>query len=169
MKPVLTFIAALDENGLIGDEHGIPWRLPRDVAHFREHTHGKWILVGRTTYEEMRGWYREGDTPLVLTSQCGWDPETGRVVSSVPHALALAESAAQAEVVCIGGGQTFAAALPYADRMILTRVHHAFPAAEDAAYFPPWDASAWREVRTENFAHDDEHAQSFTIQWWEKR
>jgi dihydrofolate reductase len=117
----------------------------------------------------MKGWFRESQVPLVLTSQCGWDPEIGRAVSSVPHALALAESAGQSELVCVGGGQTFAAALPHADCLVLTRVHHRFPIEPGAVFFPAWDESAWREVRTLNFAKDEENAYAFTIQWMEKR
>lgn len=168
MKPVLTLIAAMDENRLLADEHGLPWHLPQDIAHFRSYTQNKWLLLGRRTYEEMRGWFREGQVPLVLTAQCGWDPEVGRVVSSVPHALALAESEGQTEVVCCGGAQTYAAALPYADRLVLTGVKHTFPAGKGAVYFPAWDAGDWREVKAEEFTQDGEHGYAFTIRWMER-
>lgn len=169
MKPVLTLIAAMDGNRLLADERGIPWRLPQDTAHFREHTQNKCLLLGRRTYEEMRGWFREGHTPLVLSAQCGWDPPTGRLVSSVPHALALAESAGHAEVVCCGGAQTYAAALPYADRLVLTRVHHEFPAARGAVFFPEWNPTDWHEVQEKKFPQDTKHAHAFTIRWMERR
>lgn len=169
MKPVLTLIAAMDENRLLADERGIPWHLPRDIAHFRDYTTGKWLLVGRRTFGEMRGWFREGHTPLVLTSQCGWDPDIGRVVSSVPHALALAESAGQTEVVCCGGAQTYAAALPYADRLVITTVHHQFEFTPRAVFFPARADSEWRECKADHVAEDTEHAFAFTIRWMEKR
>lgn len=148
---------------------GFPWHLPREIAHFRDYTKDKWLLLGRRTYEEMRGWLQEGHMPLVLTSQCGWDPARGRAVSSVPHALALSESAGQSELVCVGGGETFAAALAYAGRMVLTTVHHHFAPDSRAVYFPAWDQAEWREIRTENLASDHQHEFAYTIQWWEKR
>ncbi len=169
MKPVLSLIAAVDENGLLGNEPGLPWRLPREIAHFRSYTKDKWLLLGRRTYEEMLGWFREGHMPLVLTSQCGWDPKVGHVVSSVPHALALTESAGQPELVCVGGGKTFAAALPYADRMVLTIVHHRFAPDLHAAYLPAWDPSEWHELRSEHFTTDDVHAYAYTIRWLGRR
>jgi dihydrofolate reductase len=168
MKPLLSCIAAVDENRLLADEHRLPWRLPRDVAHFRGYTRGKWLLLGRKTYDEMHGWFTEGRVPLVLTSRCGWDPEVGRVVFSVPHALALADSAGQAELVCIGGGQTFAAALPYAGRMLITTVHHRFAPSPSAVYFPAWHSADWREVQAEHFPKDHEHEWDFTIRVWER-
>jgi dihydrofolate reductase len=169
MKPVLTFVAAVDENGLLGNEAGLPWDLPREKAHFRSYTKDKWLLLGRRTYEEMRGWFRGGHMPLVLTSRCGWDPEVGRIVSSVPHALALAEAAGQPELVCIGGGATFAAALPYADRLVLTIVHHRFAPDAHSACFPSWNEADWRETQREEFSADSEHPYAYTIRWLEKQ
>jgi dihydrofolate reductase len=153
----------MDENRLLATEHGIPWRLPRDVAHFRSYTANRWLLMGRKTYEEMMGWFREGHMPLVLSAQCGWDPEVGRLVSSVPHALALAEAAGEAEVVCVGGGQTFATALPYADKMVLTLLHHRFDLKGPLVHFPPWKQEEWREVSRKDYTADAEHAWSFSI------
>jgi dihydrofolate reductase len=153
----------MDENRLLADEQGIPWHLPGDIAHFRAYTDRKWLLIGRTTFEEMRGWFREGHVPLVLTTRCGWDPPIGRVVSSVPHALALAEADGQEELVCVGGGETFASALPYADKLVLTFVHHRFELPGRLVHFPPWDVKEWRETSRVEHAADAEHAWSFSI------
>lgn len=165
----LTLIAAMDVNRLIAGDGGIPWHLPRDIAHFRASTQDKWLLLGRRTFGEMRGWFREGHMPLVLSSQCGWDPDIGRVVSSVPHALALAESARQEDLICCGGAQTYAAALPYADRLVLTVVHHRFEAGTGGVYFPEFDESAWREIESTRIPADDDHAFAFTIRIRERR
>jgi dihydrofolate reductase len=164
---VLTLLAAMDENRLLARKGGIPWHLPSEVAHFRGYAEGKWLLLGRTTFQEMAGWFNKNHTPLVLTSQCGWGPPVGRVVSSVPHALALADAAKQEELVCLGGGQAFAAALPYAQRMVLTTVHHRYPAEPGDVHFPAWDQSAWRVTRTQRQAKDDENEFDYVIQWME--
>ncbi len=160
---VLTLIAVMDEDRLLADADGIPWRLPDDVTHFRQYTAGKWLLLGRTTYEEMRGWFREGHHPLVLSSRCGWDPETGRLVSSVPHAVALAEAAGAEELVCLGGAETFAAALPHADKMLLTRVRTHTPAGVRPVRFPVWDASGWSDVRLWSHCQDAAHPHAFEL------
>jgi dihydrofolate reductase len=160
---LLTLIAAIDENRLLADARGLPWKLPRDVAHFREYTTDKWLLLGRTTYEEMHGWFRPGHHPLVLSSRCGWDPEIGRVVSSVPQAIATAKTAGQNELVCIGGGQIFAAALPYADKLLLTQVHARITPEGRPVYFPPWDISEWEDITIWQQPGDAEHALAFDL------
>lgn len=136
----------MDRNQLLADSRGIPWDLPHDAAHFREYARGKWLLLGRKTFGEMRGWFDAGHAPLVLSSTCGWNPDIGRVVASVPQALEMAEAGAQADLVCCGGARTYAAALPYADRMVLTLVEHEFPADHGAVHFPKWTAAEWRPV-----------------------
>ena len=166
--PTLSLIAAIDENGLLANEDRIPWHLPRDIAHFRSATRDKWLLLGRKTFEEMLGWFQPGHVPLVLSGQCGWDPPVGRLVSSVPHALALTESAGQPTLVCVGGGHTFAAALPYADELVITTVHHRFDPGKHPVYFPSWDATAWQASRQEHFPADEENAYAFTIAYWKR-
>lgn len=160
---MLTLLAVMDEQRLVAVKGGIPWRLPKDVAHFRAYCENKWLLLGRATYAEMDGWFREGHHPLVLTSQCGWDPKVGRVVSSVPHALALAKSAGQQELVCIGGGATFAAALPYADRMLLTFVHTTLRAPLHPVYFPEWSEDDWVDFTIWRQPADESHAHAFDL------
>jgi dihydrofolate reductase len=159
----LTLIAATDENGLLADEGGIPWHLPKDIAHFRRYTQGKWLLLGRRTFEEMRGWFKD-HTPLVLSSTCGYDPDIGHVVASVPQALALAQSAGQSELVCCGGAQTYAAALPYADRLVLTQVHHRFTPQSQAAYFPAWQPGEWQLHDRTELGQDAENEWSMSVQ-----
>lgn len=160
---MLTLIAAMDENRLLADGRGIPWRLPDDVAHFRRYAAGKWLLLGRTTYEEMGGWFHEGQVPLVLSSRCGWDPAVGRLVSSVPHAIALAHAAGKDELVCLGGGETFSAALPYAEKMLLTRVRGRIQPQGHAVYFPAWNPAEWVDVTSWTHPQDEAHDLPFDL------
>lgn len=147
----------MDENRLLADEHGIPWRLPKDTAHFRRYTQGKWLLIGRRTFEEMQGWFTD-HMPLILSSRCGYEPTIGRVVGSVPQALAHAKAAGQKELVCCGGGQVYAAALPYADKMALTQVQHRFETTSKAVYFPKWNGEEWQEVDRVDIPLDSENS-----------
>jgi len=158
VNTILSLIAAFDDNRLIGTGGKLPWKLPADVAHFRQYTQGKWILVGRCTFEEMRGWFTD-HTPLILTSQEEYDASPGCTVASVPEALRLALVAEQPELVCIGGGKVFDAALPYADRLVLTYVKGKFEAGDGAAYFPGFNAEEWEETESQSHPADAEHAQ----------
>ena len=158
----------MDENRLLADENGIPWRLPRDVKHFRDYTDGKWLLLGRRTFEEMQGWFKPGHTPLVLSSRCGLDPKGARGVDSVPHALALAEAAGQTELVVCGGAQTYAAALPYADKLMLTRISHRFDQGSRPVFFPEWSHSSWHPFQTNSSPADIDNAWPLSITEWRR-
>ena len=144
-RPIVTLIAAVSEDGLISKGRGVPWDLPEDRAHFRRYTAGKWLLLGRTTYEEMHGWFG-GHMPLVMTRDPGYDPAIGKRVSSVAEAIALTEKAGQDELVVVGGGQIFAEAMPYANRLIITRVADRLGAGVP---FPNIDPHEWKLIRSE--------------------
>lgn len=133
----------MDANHLLANQHGIPWRLPADVRHFRNYTEGKWILVGRKTFGEMQGWFRHGHTPVMLTRRI--EPDI-RAVATVNKALKMVERDGAEELVCCGGAQTYAAALPYANKMVLTVIEERYPADEGAVYFPQWDEKAWHII-----------------------
>lgn len=152
----------MDEAGLLADERGIPWRLPKDTAHFRRYTQGKWLLLGRHTFEEMLGWFTD-HTPLVLSSACGYEPEIGHVVASVPQALAQANESGEQELVCCGGARTYAAALPYAHRLVLTRIHHHFTPQARAVYFPEWNGDEWQMLDRTELSHDAENAWNMSV------
>jgi dihydrofolate reductase len=136
----------MDSNRLLADAGGIPWSLRADVAHFRDYTNNKWLLVGRHTFLEMHGWFQASHTPLVLSSACGWDPDIGRLVASVPQALAMAAAAGQEELVCCGGAQTYAAALPFADHLVVTIIENTYPPGKGAVHFPRWEPTEWHTL-----------------------
>ncbi len=148
----------MDENSLLANERGIPWHLPRDVAYFREYTKDKWLLLGSRTFEEMRGWFRAGHMPLVLTRQRDYVPEAGHSVATINEALARAEEARQTELVCCGGAQIYAAALPLADRLVITQVQAACPPGNSPIYFPQWSTHEWRMVAESAFPSDPNNA-----------
>lgn len=169
MKPELILVAAIDDNRLLATEHGIPWKLPDDVAHFRACCAGKWLLLGHRTFDEMRGWFQPDQVPLVLTTACGYDPTPGRGVASVLQAMALAEAACQSELVCIGGGQVFAAAMPEATRLVITHVAHAFDPGLRPVHFPTIDPLLWSEVSRKSHGVDEAHRWAFDIVEYERQ
>lgn len=158
---LVTLIAAVSEDGFISEGKGVPWDIPEDRAHFRSYTAGKWLLLGRTTYEEMLGWF--GDhTPLVMTRDAGYKPKIGQRVSSVAEAIALAEKARQSELVVCGGGQIYAAAIPLANRLVITRVASTLGAGVP---FPKIDPREWSLTQAEK--HDA--VLPFTFEQHERR
>jgi dihydrofolate reductase len=155
--PNLSLIAALSENGVIGRDNGLPWRLPADLAHFKRLTLGKPMVMGRRTWESLPG-LLPGRPHIVVTRSPGYDAPGAQVARGPDEALALAGEVD--EVMLIGGAGLYAAMLPSVARMYLTRVHAEI---DGDAHFPPFDPAAWREVAREDHAADakNPHAYSF--------
>ncbi|HWB06425.1 MAG TPA: dihydrofolate reductase [Verrucomicrobiales bacterium] len=163
---IVTFIAAMSEDGIIAQNDRIPWHLPDEIAHFRRSCQGKWIMVGRRTWDQMDGWFKPGQTPVVVTRNPALTVPGGYSVSSVPAGLELAKNNGAPECMVIGGGEVFAAALPYADRMILTEVHVRLGTG---TRFPEFDPGEWQITQTERHEPDAAHAFAYTIRVWQRR
>jgi dihydrofolate reductase len=127
---IVSFLAAVDRNLVLGDEKGIPWHLPADLKRFRRLTLGKPIVMGRTTFEHI-GKPLDKRVNIVLSRRADFRPDGVLVARSVEEAVRLAGDAP--ELVVIGGGEVFAAALPLVGRMYLTFVAGEFAGT---AYFP---------------------------------
>lgn len=142
----VTLVAAVARNGVIGAGPDIPWSLPGEQRRFKELTVGHVLVMGRKTYDSI-GRPLPGRVTVVVTRQPGWAPAGGpreevRVAASVPEALAVA-ARVDPEVFVAGGGEVYAAALPYADRMIVTLVPLDPPGE---VVFPSIDPAEWRAV-----------------------
>ena len=149
----LVIVAAVAENGVIGDGGGMPWHYPADLAHFKRLTTGHPVIVGRATYEsiaERIGGPLPDRTSVVLTTRDLDLPEGAVVANDVTGAVVLAAADAADrgvdEAYVIGGAAVYEQFLDLADRMVLTEV----PGRPDGdTLFPDWDADAWREVDRE--------------------
>jgi dihydrofolate reductase len=152
----ITLIAAMGRNRAIGQEGGLPWHLPRELKHFRETTMGKAIVMGRVTWHSI-GRALPGRQNIVVSRDPGFTAPGCDVARSLDEAVALARGD---EVMIIGGGQLYAAALPVADRMVLTRVDCAPPAD---TWFPDWDAADWLETAVREEAADANNAYAYRV------
>ena len=153
----ITLIAALDRNFAIGKGNTLPWHLPNDLKRFKALTLGKPILMGRKTAESL-GRALPKRPNLVLT-RTGCVPFAGmQAVASLDEAIAIA--AVDGDELCvIGGGEVYVLALPLATGMHLTHVDTVVQGAD--AYFPAFDASAWRVTGREARTADATHAFGF--------
>ena len=145
----LSLIVAIAENGVIGREGGLPWRMSSDLKTFRRMTMGKPIIMGRRTFQSI-GRPLDGRDNIVVTRDPYFEHAGVSAVSSVSEALALARVLARTrgadEIMVIGGAEIYGAALPLAHRIYLTRVHAA-PVGD--RHFPALDMAAWHEVARE--------------------
>ena len=142
----LTLIAAIANNGVIGIDNRLPFRLPEDLKRFKALTMNHPIIMGRKTWESLPR-ALSGRHNIVITRQAGFIADGATVVSSLDAAIA---EVADAPAFVIGGAEIYALALPQATCLELTEV--AADVAGDV-WFPDYDHSQWRETARTNH-HD---------------
>jgi len=162
-QPLVSLIVAMAQNGVIGRENTLPWRLPADLRRFRTFTLGKPILMGRKTFDSI-GRPLPGRVNLVLTRDRGWFAPGVTVVHSLEEALMQARSSE--ELVAIGGAEIYRMLLPFARRIYLTHVHADVPGD---TYFPDFDATQWADVECRMHPADEKHAYPITFVTLERR
>jgi dihydrofolate reductase len=153
----ISLVAALDRNQAIGRDGAMPWHLPADLRRFKALTLGKPVLMGRKTALAI-GRALPGRLNLVLTRGDEAPFADQRVVHSLDEAIAIG---GDSDLAVIGGGEVYALALPYAQRLHLTWID---THAKDAdAFFPHFDADAWMETARQEHARDARHAFGFSF------
>ena len=153
----ITLVAAIARNGVIGATGGhIPWRLPRDSAHFRETVRGHHMLLGRKTYDEMIAWFRD-EIPIVLSS---------KPVASAQWVTDPASITGLNHLIVCGGASVYALMLPQATHMILTHVH---TDADGPAKFPDFDPADWVITRRQHHPADADNSHAIDIVWYERK
>jgi len=161
-KALLSIIAAVAENGVIGDKNRLLWHISEDLRRFKCITMGHPVVMGRRTWESL-GRPLPGRENVVVTRQ-ERSFDGARTVHSLAEARAL--FAPGEEVFVIGGAQIYAEALPAAGRLYLTRVHRAY---EGDTRFPAWDAAAWRLVESEPHPCGERYEWPFTFETYERK
>ncbi|MDF2935232.1 MAG: dihydrofolate reductase [Paenibacillaceae bacterium] len=155
---MITLIAAMDQNRGIGREGRLPWRLPADLARFRRITTGHAVLMGRKTWDSLSRPLPER-TNIVLSRQPAPAETLGALWAPSPEKGL--ELAGGGEVFIIGGAETYSLFLRRADRLLLTMIHHDFPAD---AFFPQRDEARWELVSSVPGVTDEENPYRFTYQ-----
>jgi dihydrofolate reductase len=154
----VTLVAAIARGGVIGDGTTIPWHIPEDLAFFRDLTMGHPVVMGRRTWDSLPDRFRPlpGRRNIVVTRNPAWATEGADRAGSLDDALRLAAGAD--EVFVIGGAEIFAAAMPVADRLVLTEVALD---VDGEVLFPDWDLDTFAEVSREQVDAADGTALSF--------
>lgn len=159
----LALVVAMGENGVIGKDGALPWRLSTDFKFFRRITMGKPVVMGRRTLDSLTE-PLDGRDNIVLTRNEDFRFEGAEIAHGLDEALELAERLGRArgaaEISVIGGAEIFREVLPGSSIIHLTEVH---AAPDGDTYFPPFDRSEWREVWRERIdpGPKDDHAMSF--------
>ena len=148
MAVTVTAVLARADNGVIGRDGGLPWRIPADLKRFKALTMGSVMIMGRRTFESLPG-LLPGRRHIVLTRDPEWQAEGAEVARDVDRALAMA---GDEPVSVVGGAEIFRMFLGIADRIELTEV--LADVEGDTVMDDPRDSGGWREVKREEHADE---------------
>jgi dihydrofolate reductase len=157
---IISLIAALSQNRVIGKNNDLPWHLPDDMKYFMQTTKGHHVIMGRKNYDSLPEKFRPlpNRTNLVITRQENFSAPGCHVFPNMTDALNFAKAENNNEVFIIGGAEIYALALPYANKLYLTEINAHI---EGDTYFPLFDAQEWNEISRNHHAADERHAHAF--------
>lgn len=151
----IVLVLARADNGVIGRNGALPWKLPADLRHFKTVTQGCPMIMGRKTFDSLPG-ILPGRRHIVLTRDRTWEEDGAEVAHSVTDAIRIANAP---HICIIGGAEIYRLFLPLAHRIELTQVH---AAPDGDTQIDPFDPATWQEVaRTDHAAEGERPAYSF--------
>lgn len=160
---MIIMIAAAAENNALGKNNELVWHLPNDFKRFKSLTTGHHIIMGRKTFESFPK-PLPNRTHIVITRQKDYKPEGCIVVNSLEKAIAICPK--EEDSFIIGGGEIYNLAIPFSDKIELTRVHHNF---EADAFFPKINLDEWEMTQAEFQTKDEKHLFDYTYQTYVRK
>lgn len=164
---IVSLIAALSKNRVIGRNNDLPWHLPDDMKYFMQTTKGHHTIMGRKNYDSIPEKFRPlpNRTNIVATRQEGFKAPGCLVVNTLEKGLEIASGNGEQEVFIIGGSDIYALGIPYARRLYLTEIDAVI---EGDTFFPDVDIKEWREVSRKPHPSDARHLYRFDFVVYEK-
>lgn len=168
-RPLLDIVVAMAENGVIGRDGDMPWHLSTDLKHFKALTLGKPMVMGRKTFESI-GKPLPGRETFVVSRDPAFKPDGVTVHADLDAALDAAAASAEEKgvpsFVVAGGGALYAAAIPRADRLFVTRIA---ASPEGDTRFPPIDPTLWELEAAEPMVRGERDSADATFEIWVRR
>jgi dihydrofolate reductase len=165
----IVLVVAVAQNGVIGRDGDLPWRLPSDLKRFKQLTLGKPVVMGRKTWDSI-GRPLPGRPNIVVTRDASFAAPGATVVSSLDEGLAVAQREAEAlgvdEVCVIGGGQIYAQVFDRADILHVTRVEA--DVAGDTR-FPAIDPAVFEKIADEPIPQGEKDSHAMHFATWRRR
>lgn len=158
---IVSLIVAMTRERVIGKDNCMPWHLPADLAYFKQTTLGKPVVMGRNTFDSI-GKPLPGRRNVIVSTRLAEAPAGTELVASPDEALALLKD--EAEVMIIGGGQLYAAFMPLAHRLYLTRIEASL---EGDTHFPLVE-SDWQLVSEQRRPADERNRYDCRFQMLER-
>ncbi|MEC0140529.1 dihydrofolate reductase [Paenibacillus macerans] len=160
----ITLIWAMAQNGVIGRNNQLPWRLPADLKFFKAQTMGKTMIMGRKTWESMGSKPLPGRHSVVLTQDTSYRAEGADVVHTLEEALRYEKEGE--ELMVIGGAGVFRFFLPVADKLLVTRIDEDI---EGDVFFPFLNWEDFDLVHEEQGIRDDKNPYDYRFLTYERR
>ncbi len=154
--PTISHIVNVSENGVIGKDNDLLWRLPADLKRFKEITIGHPMIMGRKTYMSI-GRPLPGRTSIVITHNRDLKIDGAIVVHTMEEALKKAKEIDEEEIFIIGGGQIFKETFDIVDKIYLTLVH---TKAEGTVYYPEY-----KHIFTRVLFEEDQEENGLRYTW----
>ena len=159
---MITIIAAIANNHALGMDNKLIWYLPEDLKRFKRVTTGHHVIMGRKTYESL-GKPLPNRVTIIITRNKNYTASNCIVVNSLKEALKKANDDENPYI--LGGAEIYKLAMPIADKLDLTIVHHEF---EADAFFPKIDTSIWKEISREDFKADKLNKYDYSFVTYER-
>lgn len=159
---IVSAIAALSRNRVIGKNNDLPWRLPDDMKFFMETTKGHHVIMGRKNYDSLHDKYKPlpNRTNIVITRQKDFKAPGCTVLHAVQPALEIAKKNSEPECFIIGGAEIYKLAMPYTTRLYMTEIDAHI---EGDTFFPEINKDEWKEISRKHHPADARHAFAFDI------
>lgn len=144
---VISIIAAVAKNNVIGNNNKLPWHLPADLKHFKVITLGHTIVMGQNTYESI-GKPLPGRLNIVLSFDPNYKAPGALVVNNLENAIKKAKETGEEELFIIGGASVFKQTIDLADKLYITYINKIF---KGDTFFPEINKQDWKLEKKETF------------------
>lgn len=164
---IISLIAAVAQNRVIGKNNDLPWHLPDDMKHFMQTTKGHHCIMGRKNYDSIPEKFRPlpNRTNIVVTRQPAFKAPGCIVTHSVEEGMEIAAKNGEQETFIIGGADIYRHGFSYANRLYITEIN-AMIAGD--IFFPEFSKSGWMEISRTHHGVDDRHLYAFDFVVYDK-
>lgn len=162
---IISQIVATSLNNVIGKNNALPWHMPTDMAYFKEKTWGHHIVMGRKNYE-AEGKALPGRSNIVLTRNRDYSIPDGIVVNKIKDAIENALKAREKELFIVGGEEIYKLAMPFTDRIYLTRIH---TEVNGDTFYPKLDMNIWQQIAIDKRKADEQNPYDYDFIVYERK
>ena len=162
---MVSIIVAIGENGEIGANNDLLWRLPDDMKRFKELTTGHTIIMGRKTFESLPKGALPNRTNVVITRNNEASFENCEIFNDLKAAIDTYKN--EKEIFIIGGAEIYRQAMITADKLYVTHIHNTFENAD--VFFPDINDNEWITTSNETFQNDKKHLFPYTFKTYIKK